>query len=72
MPEFRPTADQISLLLTVLKETCYGSAGCNVFVQIDPTFSFTQDIPAGKKWTAVYEIRGGKNAPRTNSPHQPR
>ncbi|QVI24275.1 hypothetical protein KHQ06_16800 [Nocardia tengchongensis] len=66
-PAFRPTPDQISLSLKVVKKTCYGSAGCNVFVQIDPSFGFSEDIPAGQKWTVIYEIDGGEDGPKTNS-----
>ncbi|MFD7846594.1 hypothetical protein ACFV4K_27080 [Nocardia sp. NPDC059764] len=66
-PEFQPTPDQISLALKVVKKSCYGSAGCSVYVQIDPSFSFGQDIPAGKKWTVIYQIDGGEDGPKTNS-----
>ncbi|MGQ4600353.1 hypothetical protein [Nocardia sp. R6R-6] len=66
-PVFHPTPDQISLSLTTVKKSCFGSAGCNVNVHVDPTFLFQQEIPAGKKWTVIYEIRGGEDGPKINN-----
>ncbi|MGV9611238.1 hypothetical protein [Nocardia xishanensis] len=50
-----------------MKKSCYGSAGCLVDVHVDPDFLFQQEIPAGKKWTVVYEIRGGEDGPQINN-----
>ncbi|MGY4102495.1 hypothetical protein ACW2Q0_23495 [Nocardia sp. R16R-3T] len=66
-PVFQPTPDQILLSLTTVKKSCFGSAGCNVKVHVDPKFLFQQEIPAGKKWTVIYEIRGGEDGPKINN-----
>ncbi|GEB12049.1 hypothetical protein NSI01_03640 [Pimelobacter simplex] len=39
---------------------CFGSAGCNVTVQIDPDYAGNQDVSSGS-WEITYEIRGGED-----------
>lgn len=44
------------------RQECFGSAGCNVTVQIDPDYVGNQDVSTGS-WEITYEIRGGEDGP---------
>lgn len=41
---------------------CFGSAGCSLTVQIEPSYVGTQDVATGS-WELTYEIRGGEDGP---------
>jgi hypothetical protein len=41
---------------------CYGSAGCNLTVQVDPNYVGKQDVSTGS-WEITYELRGGEDGP---------
>lgn len=43
-------------------KNCFGSAGCNVVVQIDPSYVGNQDLSTGS-WELIYELRGGEDGP---------
>lgn len=52
----------IKLGIRVRSKACFGSAGCNVTVQIDPSYVGNQDVTAGS-WEMTYEIRGVEDGP---------
>ena len=41
---------------------CFGSAGCLLTVQIEPSYVGTQDVSSGS-WELTYELRGGEDGP---------
>lgn len=45
------------------QKECFGSAGCNVTVQIVPEYVGTQDVSSGS-WEITYEIRGAEDSPQ--------
>lgn len=53
-PELKP--EDIKVGLKVTKKQCFGSAGCNVTYQIEPSSSAVLD-PAGK-WQITYSVKG--------------
>lgn len=52
----------LKLGVQVRSKECFGSAGCNVSVQIEPSYVGTQDVSEGS-WDITYEIRGGEDGP---------
>jgi len=52
----------IKIGLKVRSKECFGSAGCNLEVQIDPNYVGDQDLSNGS-WDITYEIRGGEDGP---------
>ena len=52
----------LKLGLKVRSKECFGSAGCNLEVQIDPQYIGSQDLSSGA-WDITYEIRGGEDGP---------
>lgn len=52
----------IKIGIKTREKTCFGSAGCNVTVQIDPDYAGNQDVSTGS-WEITYEIRGGEDGP---------
>lgn len=49
--------------LRTRQKECFGSAGCNVTVQIVPRYVGTQDVSTGS-WEITYEIRGAEDGPQ--------
>lgn len=52
----------IKLGLNTRSQQCFGSAGCNVTVQVNPDYVGNQDVSTGS-WEITYEIRGGEDGP---------
>lgn len=52
----------IKIGINTRSQQCFGSAGCNVTVQVDPDYVGTQDASTGS-WEITYEIRGGEDGP---------
>jgi hypothetical protein len=52
----------LKLGVQVRSKECFGSAGCNLTVQIEPSYVGTQDVSEGS-WDVTYEIRGGVDGP---------
>lgn len=46
----------------IRSKECFGSAGCNVTVQIDPDYVGNQDVSSGS-WEITYELRGLEDGP---------
>lgn len=55
------TSDDFLIDVTVLKQKCFGSAGCNVTYTIDPTYLGLSSALEGRSFTVIYEITGGKS-----------
>ena len=60
-PEIEPardaTADDFSLAVRVKSEQCFGSAGCNVEVEIVPSIT-DLSILAGRRTEVTYKLKG--------------
>ena len=52
----------IKLGVRVRSKECFGSAGCLVTVQIDPSYVGDQDLSTGS-WEMTYELRGVEDGP---------
>lgn len=52
----------LKIAIRTRSKECFGSAGCNVTIQIDPSYVGTQDVSTGS-WEITYEIRGGEDGP---------
>lgn len=57
--------DDFVINLRTIEKKCFGSAGCNVTVSIDPTYVGSGAIPDAFKVT--YEIRGGEDGPEIST-----
>lgn len=60
-----PSPEDFVIDLRTIEKKCFGSAGCNVTVSIDPTYVGTGSLPDAFKVT--YEIRGGEDGPQVNT-----
>lgn len=52
--------------LRTRSKQCFGSAGCNVTVQVRPSYVGTQDVSSGS-WEITYEVRGGEDGPQVET-----
>lgn len=52
--------------VTVTEQKCYGSAGCNYHLNIDPRYIGAANLTVGRNWLVIYEIRGGDD-PQTGN-----
>lgn len=52
--------------LRTRSKQCFGSAGCNVTVQVAPSYVGSQDVSSGS-WEITYEIRGGEDGPQVET-----
>jgi hypothetical protein len=52
----------MKLTVRVRSKECFRAAGCNVTVQIDPSYVGNQDVTTGS-WEMTYELRGGEDGP---------
>jgi hypothetical protein len=57
-----PTDFQIGIVET--RRSCFGSAGCNITFQIDPSYVGTSSLSPSKTYTVVYQVNGG-DSPKT-------
>ena len=57
-----PTDFQIGIVET--RRSCFGSAGCNITFQIDPSYVGTRSLSPSKTYTVVYQVNGG-DSPKT-------
>lgn len=68
-PEPTPTygeigADSFEIKLRTTKRQCFGSAGCNVTVEPDLTYTgLTEDLDPDAVYEITYEIRGDESGP---------
>ena len=60
-----PVAEDFVIDLRVTEKKCFGSAGCNVTVSIDPSYVGTGPLP--ESFQVTYEIRGGEDGPQVNT-----
>lgn len=52
----------IKLAVRTRSKKCFGSAGCLVEVQVEPSYVGNQDVTSGS-WEITYELRGGEDGP---------
>ena len=62
-PTFVPQKSDWKVGVKVTERQCFGSAGCNVTVQIDPQYVGTQDLPNSGTISVTYEISGDTSGP---------
>lgn len=64
LPTVQLTPDDFAVKLTVTQKQCYGSAGCNVTMRVDPSFT---GISADGSWDVTYEISGDESGPQVQT-----
>jgi len=52
----KPTAKDFKIDVIILKQDCFGQAGCNITFRLDPKYIGPQ-LPAGKTYTVTLEIK---------------
>jgi hypothetical protein len=65
-PSPLPAASDFIIDVKVLTTACFGSAGCNVTYQIDPTYIGTSPL-AEQTFTVIDEVSGGEDGPQINN-----
>lgn len=69
-PEPSPTATpqpiDFTIVVKVLKKSCFGSYGCNITYRIKPGY-FGPDLTDDQEFEVVYKVTGGKDGPQINS-----
>jgi hypothetical protein len=61
-----PTPEDFTIDVKILEKQCFGSAGCNVVYQIDPTYTGATPL-TGRTLTVVYEVTGSEYGPQINN-----
>jgi hypothetical protein len=64
-PAVLPTPDEFRIDVVVTKKDCYGSAGCNITFEINPTYTGTKSLK-NSSFRVVYNINGG-DSPKVGS-----
>ena len=62
-PSFVPQKSDWRVGVKVTERHCFGSAGCNVTVRIDPQYVGTQELPSTGTIEVTYEISGDSSGP---------
>ena len=62
-PTFVPQKSDWKVGVKVTERHCFGSAGCNVTVRIDPQYVGTQELPSTGTIEVTYEISGDSSGP---------
>jgi hypothetical protein len=57
-----PEPSDFTIEIKVLRKACFGSVGCNVTYQIDPTYTGTTPL-TGRTFTVIYEVTGSEYGP---------
>ncbi|MFD5573477.1 hypothetical protein [Streptomyces cadmiisoli] len=57
------TADSFTIELRTTERQCFGSAGCNVTVEPDLTYTGLEDIDPNAVYQITYEIKGDESGP---------
>jgi hypothetical protein len=65
-PAVVPAPSDFTIGVKVLREACFGSAGCNVTYQIEPKYTGAKSLD-GKTFTVIYEVTGGEDSPQINN-----
>ncbi len=60
-----PSPEDFAIDLRTTEKKCFGSAGCNVTVSIDPSYIGVDLLP--EEFEVTYEIRGGEDGPQVNT-----
>jgi hypothetical protein len=63
---YNPKRKDFKIAINVLKKTCYGELGCDVYFRIVPSYVGSQSFPAEGTTEVTYEVTGGKD-PITNT-----
>jgi hypothetical protein len=61
-----PEPSDFTIEIKVLRKACFGSYGCDVTYQIDPTYTGTTPL-TGRTFTVIYEVTGSEDGPRINN-----
>jgi hypothetical protein len=61
-----PTPDEFKINVIVIKQDCFGSAGCNVQYEINPDYTGPSAQLKNRSLRIIYQINGGDN-PKTAS-----
>lgn len=61
-PDYSPVASDFEVELIVKEQECFGSAGCNVNLRVEPSYVGTE-VPSGQ-WEITYEVTGIEDEPQ--------
>jgi hypothetical protein len=64
---FEPKPADFKVGIKIRKKQCFGSAGCNVTFQIDPSYVGDQDLPTKGIIEVTYEVTGDESGPIINT-----
>lgn len=64
---FKPKKADFEVRLRTKRKQCFGSAGCNVTVGINPRYVGSQTLPDTGTIEVTYEISGDESGPVTNT-----
>lgn len=64
LPAVAPKASDFRVDVTVTEQKCFGSAGCNYQLNVDPTYIGSATISG--KWKVIYVLHGGDD-PQTGN-----
>lgn len=56
-----PAPADFTLTVVTTKQSCFGSAGCNVSYEIDLNYHGPKPLGANDEWSLIYEVRGGED-----------
>jgi hypothetical protein len=54
-----PIPADFAVDITITEQKCYGSAGCNYELNVNPRYVGSSAATLGRDWLVVYEINGG-------------
>ena len=61
-----PSPSDFTIDVKVLRKACFGSYGCNVTYEIDPTYTGATPL-TGRTFTVIYEVTGSEYGPLINN-----
>lgn len=64
---YEPIAKDFEVRTSVKEQKCFGSAGCNVTLKIEPVYVGSQIPDENTTWEITYEIRGIEDSPQIDT-----
>lgn len=63
-----PLPSDFTITVSILKKTCFGTAGCTVAYRINPTYMYPGSAPlTGRTLTVIHEVSGSEYGPQINN-----
>lgn len=61
-----PKAKDFKIGVKIRRQACFGSAGCNVSFQVNPSYTGPLDVSTGS-YDITYQVSGGDSGPMINT-----